>query len=341
MTKRMCAWIGLSAVLAFMAIPVAAQTPAKKAGGPKSGAAMKTADGQPDIQGVWDFRTVTPLERPDDLAGKEFLTPKEADEYATKIVASRDADANRAKEALRVVNGTNETQDVQLAYNNFWWDRGTKVVGNLRTSLITSPADGKIPALTEEGKKRQAERAEIQSRPAWGPEDRSVGERCIMGFNAGPPMNPGGYNMNVHIVQNKDYVLLLNEMVHNARIVPIDNRPFTGLRQWSGESRGHWEGNTLVVETKNFYQTTSLQNSTPNYGLVERFTRLENGVLQYEYTVTDPTTWTKPWSAQIQMTLGDQPIYEYACHEGNYGMYGLLAGARAVEKGPAAKKGSN
>ena len=291
---------------------------------------MKTGDGQPDLQGIWDFRTVTPLERPDDLAGKEFLTPKEADEYAAKVVASRDADANRAKEALRVVNGTNETQDVQLAYNNFWWDRGTKVVGNLRTSLITSPSNGKLPALTDEGKKRAAERAEIQARPAWGPEDRSVGERCILGFNAGPPMNPGGYNMNVHIVQNKDYVLLMNEMVHNARIVPLDNRPRTSVRQWSGESRGHWEGNTLVVETKNFYHQTSLQNSSPTYELVEKFTRHDDGVLLYEYTVTDPRVWTQPWTAQIYMNKTDLPIYEYACHEGNYGMYGLLSGAREI-----------
>lgn len=330
-------------VVALTCVAVAAQAPSNKSSAPtKAGSSLRTGDGQPDLQGIWDFRTVTPLERPEDLAGKEFLTEQEAAEYEKKMIASRDADANRGKTARRVVNGTDETEDVALAYNNFWWDRGTKVVGNRRTSLIVNPPDGKIPALTPEGQKRADERAKIQERPAFGPEDRSVGERCIMGFNAGPPMNPGAYNMNVQIFQNKDYVVLLNEMVHNARIVPLDGRPRPNVRQWSGESRGRWEGNTLVVETTNFYKQTSLQNSTPNVKIVEKFTRVDPDVLLYEYTVDDPTTWTKPWTAQIPMRKSDLPIYEYACHEGNYGMFGLLSGARAVDEkvAEAAKKGS-
>jgi hypothetical protein len=331
------AWVNPSVIFA--------QAPAKAATA-KTFTVPRTVDGQPNLEGVWDFRTVTPLERPTELAGKEFLTEEEAAAYEKKMVASRDADANRGKEARRVVNGTDETEDVALAYNNFWWDRGTKVIGNRRTSLITDPPDGKIPALTPEGKTRADELNKVRERPAWGPEDRSVGERCMMGFNAGPPMNPAAYNMNVQIFQNKDYVVLLNEMVHNARIVPLDGRPHTNLRQWAGDSRGHWEGNTLVVETFNFYQQTSLANSTPNTRVVERFTRVDPGVLLYEYTVSDPTTWTKPWTAQIPMRKSDLPIYEYACHEGNYGMFGLLSGARAVDKRlkddvENAKRGSN
>jgi hypothetical protein len=305
--------------------------------------APKTGDGQPDLQGVWDFRTVTPLERPAEFKDKPFLTEQEAAEYEKKQVAANDADANRDKTATarRQVNGTEETGDVRLAYNNFWWDRGTKAVGTLATSLIYDPPDGKIPALTPAGRDR-AEALRIQSeRSAWGPEDRSTGERCILGFNAGPPMNPGGYNMNVQVFQNKDYVVLLNEMVHNARVVPLDNRPRTNLRQWSGESRGHWDGNTLVVETVGFYDRTSLVNSSPSTKVVERFTRVAPDVLMYDYTVSDPTTWTKPYSAQVPMSKNPLPIYEYACHEGNYGMFGLLSGARAVDnKVDAAKGGS-
>jgi hypothetical protein len=331
-----------TAVVSVASTTMYGQTSSGAAPG-KAYTAPRTVDGQPDLQGIWDFRTVTPLERPAELAGKEFLTEKEAAEFENNFVASRDADANRKKEAIRVVNGTDETQDVALAYNNFWWDRGTKVIGNRRTSLITDPPDGKIPALTPEGQKRADETTKVRERPAFGPEDRAVGERCIMGFNAGPPMNPGAYNMNVQVVQNKDYVVLLNEMVHNARIIPLDGRPRTDIRQWSGESRGHWEGNTLVVETYGFYKEVSLTNSSPNMKIVEKFTRAAPDVLLYDYTVTDPTTWTKPWSAEIPMRKTAGPIYEYACHEGNYGMFGILDGARAVDKREidAAKKGSN
>jgi hypothetical protein len=322
--------------------PLLGQTAAGKAPAVKSNyTAPKTGDGQPDLQGVWDFRTVTPLERPAEFKDKPFLTEQEAAEYEKKQVAARNADANRDKSTRRVVNGTDETGDVALAYNDFWWDRGTKAVGTRATSLIYDPPDGKLPELTAEGKQR-AEALRVKAeRPAWGPEDRSTGERCILGFNAGPPMNPGGYNMNVQVFQNKDYVVLLNEMVHNARIVPLDNRPRTNLRQWQGESRGRWDGNTLVVETYGFYDRTSLQNSGPTTKVVERFTRIAPDVLLYDYTVSDPTTWTKPYSAQIPMVKSALPIYEYACHEGNYGMFGLLSGARAVDKQFEAAKGGS
>jgi hypothetical protein len=342
--KRRNLWSVTGVVAAAAVVCVASTTIyGQTAAQGKAYTAPRTVDGQPDLQGIWDFRTVTPLERPAELAGKEVLTEAEAADFETKFVASRDADANRKKETRRVVNGTEETEDVALAYNNFWWDRGTKVIGDRRTSLILDPKDGKIPALTPEGQKRADEVAKVRERPAYGPEDRAVGERCIMGFNAGPPMNPGAYNMNVQIVQNKDYVVLLNEMVHNARIVPLDSRPRTDIRQWSGESRARWEGNTLIVETYGFYKEVSLANSSPNLKVVERFTRAAPDVLLYNYTVSDPTTWTKPWTAEIPMRRTVGPIYEYACHEGNYGMFGILDGARAVDKREvdAAKKGSN
>jgi hypothetical protein len=172
----------------------------------------------------------------------------------------------------------------------------------------------------------------VRSRPAWGPEDRGVGERCILGFNSGPPMTPNAYNMNVQILQTPDHVVILNEMVHNARIVPLDNRPRHKIPQWVGESRGRWDGDTLVVETSNFYENTSLRGSSPTMRLTERFKRVDADNLLYEFTVDDPLTWTKPWTAQVPMAKTAGPMYEYACHEGNYGMTGTLSGARAVEK---------
>lgn len=332
-------------VFAFTAVGPRAQSTAPAAGSPAGGAKAavpRTAWGHPDLTGTWDFRTVTPLERPKELGDKATLTEEEAAEYAKRMVESRNADANRDKEARRKVNGTDETEDVALAYNDFWWDRGTKVVGTRRTSLIVEPADGRIPALTPAGEKRAEQRRIAAERPAWGPEDRSVGERCILGFNAGPPMSPGGYNMNVQIFQTKDNVALLNEMVHTSRIVPLDGRTMPNIPQWIGQSTGKWEGDTFVVDTKNFYDKTSLQNSSPSLHLIEKFTRVDENTLMYEYTVDDPQTWTKPWTVQLPMVKSDGPIYEYACHEGNYGMTGLLSGARAIEKtGKPAKHGTN
>lgn len=313
--------------------PVGAQT--SKSAAAKKTAAPRTPWGAPSLDGIWDFRTVTPLERPAEFAGKAVLTVEEAAEYERKTVESRNADRNRDTTARKTVNGTDETEDVALAYNNFWWDRGTKVVGTRRTSLIVDPPDGKIPPLTLEGKKRLEAEDARRERPAQGPEDRSVGERCMMGFNAGPPMSPGGYNMNVQLFQTPDHIAILNEMVHNARIVPLDGRPRATIPQWTGDSRAHWEGDTLVVETTNFYQNTSLRGSSPNLRVTERFRRVDADTLVYEYTVNDPTTWTKPWTVEIPMVKTQGPIYEYACHEGNYGMTSLLSGARAIEARPS------
>jgi hypothetical protein len=291
----------------------------------------RTADGKPDLQGVWDFRTITPLERPKELADKATLTAEEAAEFERTQTRNQD---DRTPTPGATVNGAATNADVSRAYNDFWWDFGKKVVTTRRTSLIVDPPNGRRPALTPEAQKKAAARRAALERLAVGPEDRGVGERCILGFNSGPPMLPSAYNNNVQIFQTPENVVLLNEMVHNARVVPLDGRPHlpSSVRQWVGDSRGHWEGDTLVIETTNFARETAFQNSGPNLRLTERFSRQDADTLLYEFTVNDPSTWTQPWTAQVPMTLSTEPIYEYACHEGNYGMMNLLSAARAAEK---------
>ena len=193
----------------------------------RDSASLRTTDGQPDLSGVWDFRTVTPLERPAELADKEFLSEEEVAAYAAERVLANNADLNREEKKRTTtdrgqVNGTRESTDLALAYNDFWWDRGTAVVETRRTSLVVHPPDGRVPPLTDAAAERAAERVRINQRPTEGPEDRPLGERCITGFNSGPPMLPAAYNMNVQIFQTADHVVLLNEMVHNARIIPLD-----------------------------------------------------------------------------------------------------------------------
>jgi hypothetical protein len=301
----------------------------------------RTPDGKPDLQGIWDFRTVTPMERPAEFANKPVLSEKEAAEYEKRITEQRNADSNRdesKKTSRGQVNGAEVTADVALAYNDFWWDRGTKVIGSRRTSLVIDPPDGRIPAMTPAAQARVQKLEAARERPAEGPEDRSVGERCLLGFNAGPPFAPGGYNMNIQIVQTPTYVMLMNEMVHTARVIPLDGRPFLNVPQWSGTSRGRWEGDTLVVETKGFKGETSFRGSSPTLQLTERFTRSDANTLVYQFTANDPTTWVRPWTAEIPLQRTDDQIFEYACHEANYGMTNLLQGARAVERDAAATK---
>jgi hypothetical protein len=322
-----------------MPLSAAGQAPSKA---PASTFAVpRTADGQPDLQGVWDYRSITPLERPKELGTKEFFTPEEAAAY--------EQDENRRQNRDLIdpeVGGLNYPAGGVIPYNEFWYDRGDKLSG-LRTSLIVDPPDGRLPAWTAEGQRvadqRAIERRDDQlGRPkadTW--EDRPLQERCIIGLNAGPPMTPGAYNNNVQLVQAQGYVVILNEMVHSARIVPLDGRPHGNIRQWKGDSRGHWDGDTLVVDTINFKSGTNLPGSSASTHLIERFTRTGENSLQYEFTVDDPTMWTKSWTAMVPMIRSEEPIYEYACHEANYAMPGILGGARAAEKAAQeAKKGS-
>lgn len=285
----------------------------------------RTADGQPDLQGIWSNATITPLERPADLGTKQTFSAEEAADYEKRAVNQRNADRRASdKEA-----------DVATAYNNFWYDRGTKAVRTRRTSLIIDPADGRIPALTPQAQKIFDEKqAWMQAHATAGPEGRTLGERCILWFTAGPPMLPGPYNNNFQILQTRDRVVILNEMIHDARIIPLDGSPHISseIRQWMGDSRGHWDGNTLVVDTTNFSDEYSFRGSDRNMHLIERFTRVSPDELLYEFTVDDPTAFTRPWTAEITVVKTKGPIYEYACHEGNYAMTDILAGARAAEK---------
>jgi len=301
------------AIAAMLAAPLVAAQGARHAGA-----------GQPDLQGVWNFSTLTPLERPAEFAGREFLTDAEAKAYEERTIARNNRD-NREQAA---------DADVASAYNEFWWDRGihaARVHGKVRTSLIVDPPDGRLPPLTPEGQARATARAEARRlHPADGPEDRSLGERCLL-FNAGPPMLSGPYNNYVQIFQTRDHVVINNEMIHDARVVPLDGRPHvpSAVRLLLGDSRGRWEGDTLVVETTNFTNKTTVRGSGEGLRLVERFTRTGPSTLLYEFTVDDPASFTKPWSAVLPMTKTDDRLYEYACHEGNYAMTGILRGARA------------
>ena len=291
--------------------------------------APRTADGQPDLQGVWTNVTITPLERPANLAGKEFFTPSEALQYEKDTVDRNNADRRDG----------GAQADLSRAYNDAWYDRGTKVVETLRTSLVIDPRDGKIP---RKGQQPGGPPAGF-GRPPEGPEDRSLPERCILWPTAGPPMMPSFYNNNYQIVQGPGYVVILVEMIHDARVIPLDGprdvrqHVDSKIREWMGDSRGHWEGNTLVVETTNFNDKTRFQRSGPDMHLVERFTRTAPDTITYEFTVDDPSAFSRPWTAQIPMKRTEGPIIEYACNEGNYAMSGILAGARADEKKAAGK----
>lgn len=292
----------------------------------------RTPDGHPDLQGIWSNAIITPLERPAEFAGKPVLSEQEAAAYEKQILQRNDVDRRDAV-------GTEA--DVARAYNESWYDRGSTVVKTRRTSLIVDPPDGRIPPLTPEAQRRAAERAEARRlHPADGPEDRALNERCILTVTTGPPMLPGPYNNNYQIVQTPDAILILTEMVHDTRIIAMNGRshlPPT-IRQWKGDSIGHWEGNTLVVDTTNFTDQTNFRGSGENLHLVERFTRVDADTLQYEFTVDDPASFTRPWTAAMTSTKTEGPILEYACNEGNYAMRNLLSAARAEEKKAAENK---
>lgn len=286
---------------------------------------LDTADGHPDLQGVWNFATLTPLERPPELAGKEFLTAEEAAEFERRV-SERE---NRDREVGRARSGPTGS------YNEFWYDRGTTLIGARRTSLIVDPADGRVPPLTPQVRKRATLEAgwiEGTSR-ADSYEDRSLPERCLVGLNAGPPITPGPYGNVVQLFQTREHFVILNEMIHDARIVPLDGRPHLPphLRQWMGDSRARWEGRTLIIETRNFTEKTSFRGASEHMHLTERFTRVDADTLSYDFTVNDPTSFTKPWTARIPMKKSVGHLYEYACHEGNYAMTNILSGARASE----------
>jgi hypothetical protein len=303
----------------------------------------RTAFGQPDLQGVWANNNATPLERPAVLAGRTTLTDEEVAALKKKAgeLFNGEGDAAFGDEIFRsVLESVKAGQSVPHTkapdeldfgtgdYNSFWlverdWDS--------RTSLITYPPDGRLPPMTPQGQKRRDDAAAARRRPAQGPEDRSLGERCI---TFGTPSLRAGYNSYYQIVQTPGYVVILMEMAHDARIIPLDSRPHlpSSVGQWMGDSRGHWEGDTLVVDTTNYAPQGFQPASSAKLHVVERFTRTGPEYIKYEFTIDDPETWTKPWSAMIPLRHSLDKLFEYACQEGNSSLAGILAGARADER---------
>jgi hypothetical protein len=276
----------------------------------------KTPWGDPDLQGVWSYATTTPVSRPDSAGDKTLLTDEEVAEQAERAARQQDAPPRPG--------------DVGT-YNNFWWDRGQSIG---RTSLIVDPPDGKYPPLTPLAQKMRSDRAAYtRAHPSDSHLDRSPTDRCIM-YHGVPPL-PSGYNNSYQIFQSPGLVAILVENIHHVRMIPLDGRPHIpqSMRQWNGDSRGRWEGNTLIVETTNFNAETRLRyGGSEHTRAVERFTRVGPDLIDYQYTITDPTVYTRPFTIAIPMPRRDDRIYEYACHEGNHSMIGILAGARADEK---------
>lgn len=301
--------------------------------------APRTADGHPDLQGIWTNATITPLERPKEFGGRLVITEAEANAIESQNQRFND-------EANAPTDPETRTQDLphscgfgftgaDCGYNNFWIDRGQAVIevdGERRSSLIVEPKNGRVPLLPER-QKQLAERYMKMRSNFDGPEVRPLGERCLLAFgsSSGPPMLPVLYNNHYQIVQNQDTVLILVEMVHDARIIRLNAEP-SGLSKWMGDSIGSWEGDTLVVETTNFTDKESFRGSTPKMKISERFTRVAPDKINYRVTVDDPAAFAQPWTAEYPFHRTDEPIYEYACHEGNYALPGILACAREDEK---------
>ncbi|HEY7448206.1 MAG TPA: hypothetical protein VH702_08655 [Vicinamibacterales bacterium] len=324
MTHRLLAPTGFAAVC-FAAIWLAAPLVTAQTSGRKW-TTPRTPDGQPDLQGFWNNTTYVPLQRPKDVT-KEFYTKEEAAERIKRAAA---------EENEQTVPGT--VADVHYDFTQFGLDRSqAPLASNLRTSLIVDPEDGRLPPLSAEGQKRAAARAEARKRmggPTDAVENQPLSVRCIIMDRIGPPMLAGAYNNNYQIVQIPGYVMILTEMIHDVRIIPLDGRPHLpqSVRQWTGSYRGRWEGETLVVETTNFNGKMAFQGASENMKLTERFTRVSEDTIRYQFTVEDPSTWTRPWSAEVPWAKAIGPLFEHACHEGNYGLYNILAGARAEER---------
>jgi hypothetical protein len=304
--------------------------------------APRTADGHPDLQGAGTSATITPLERPDEFGGRRALTAEETArlENAEASLVSNSAKPTDLQQALP---GDCKDFGRGCGYNNFWLDRGSQVVtidGEKRTSLLIDPPDGKIPPLTAERLQHMAARTQQIRENYDGPEARPLGERCLLAFgsSSGPPMLPVLYNNHYQIVQSKDAIMILVEMVHDARIVRLAGKHVaSNVRKWMGDSIGHWEGETLVVETTNFTDYESFRGTTRNARVIERFTRLAPDKIHYRFTIEDPQAFTRSFTGELPLHRTDDSIYEYACHEGNYALRGFLAGAREQEKAAAGR----
>jgi hypothetical protein len=337
--------VSLTAAAANAQSPAKGKSPAAPA---KAWTLGRTPDGQPDLQGVWANNNITPLERPKAWEGKPTLTDQELADVKKAVaeIVSNDGDAQFGdgliNAAINKMKNPGSYDPSTGNYNQFWLvDRDFP---DNRTSLVTDPADGKIPAMTPQALKQIADQREHEkNHPADGPEDRSLGERCV-NFTV-PRLSPG-YNSYFQIIQSPTHVAIIAEMAHDARIVPLDGRaPLNrDVQQWNGSGRAHWEGNTLVVETANFSKDSEFRGvSQAGVKMTERFTRVGADTLNWEVTINDPNTYAKPWTVMIPLKGKAEQVFEYACHEGNEGMFGTLSGHRAAEReaAQAAKKGSN
>ena len=319
----------LVAVAAVGAVPAEAQTDPPR-----------TAWGAPDLGGVWDFRSITPMQRPEDLADRDFLTEEAAAALEQRAIDRQNRFLSLPAQRTEAGDNVDRRPDGgNGSYNHTWLDSGTQTVGTRRTSLIVDPPNGRYPTMTADGQARTAARAahrRVQPADSW--EDFSTYDRCILGFNAGPPMNPSAYNNNMQLFQTPDHVALVTEMVHTVRVVPLDGRSAldASLLQWSGDSRGRWEGDTLVIETANFDPRRQWRSTTGSMRLTERLTRVDGETLLYEVTVDDAGTWERPWTFEVPMRRLEEDMWEYACHEGHHSMPLMLGGARVLEAEAAA-----
>lgn len=284
----------------------------------------RTEYGVPDLQGTYTYRTLTPLNRPRELADKATLTPEEAIEW-------QEFENRRQNRDLIIdsVGGANYPPGV-ISYNEFWYERGVETIADRRTSLIYDPPDGRMPATNAAGIERRAKIAEDR-RLSLGPEARTLADRCLMSGGAGPPMVSGAYNNNMQLIQTRDHIVIVNEMIHRARIIRLDSEHHTRQLKWDGDSVAHWDGDTLVIHTQNFYYDQNGRGSSASMKVEERITRIDADTLDYDFTIEDPLTWDVSWSARLPMRRIDDPLYEYACHEGNHGLPGILAGWRRYE----------
>jgi hypothetical protein len=332
----------VAAAAVWMLVPVAGQAPAGIA---KPWTLPRTAAGHPDLQGTWSNATITPIDRPE--GAPPVYTEQQARRlergYADRVDRlAQPSDPNRSAPPQGGDGSTGAAGNVG-GYNNFWVDPGDRVAvvnGEFRTSLIVDPPTGRPPELSDVGKQRAAARAErIRTRGEEydHPEFRPLAERCLMSFgsNAGPPMLPNYfYNNNYQIVQTKDHVMILVEMVHDVRVIRLNGAPHppAHLRSWMGDSIGRWEGDTLVVETTNFHPQQVFRGASDTLTVTERFSRVDADTILYRFTIDDPGTWVRPWSGEVPFRRSEEQIFEYACHEGNYALSNILSGARAQEK---------
>ena len=322
-SRRFAVVVALFALLPLAAAPAVAQD---------EWTVPRTADGQPDLQGIWTNNSATPMERPEQLGDKATLTDEELADLTARIAEFRDAEQAGDLLGDRLIQqalGNPEFQDFDVItgnYNAFWLVERQL---DTRTSLIIDPPNGRRPPMTPEAQERaEARGAYLRDHPSDGPEDRTLGDRCL--HFAAPNMG-SGYNSYMQILQTPGHVAILQEMGYDIRTIPLDAGPHPGIPQWNGDARGRWEGDTLVVETLDYSPQARFSGASENLHLVERFTRVSPDVLRHEITLNDPQTWTQPWTVELLHTATRDPIFEYACHEGNYAMPGILGGARRQE----------